>query len=222
MELLGLMPNASNHTFLARCVAGDEELLAIYKPRDGETPLWDFPEGTLHRREVAAWELAAAIGWPNVPPTVRRDGPLGVGSAQRFVRFDPSAHYFTLEAGRQEEFLRIALFDVVVNNADRKSGHCLLGEDGSVWAIDHGVCFHEEPKLRTVIWAFIDEPIPTQERADLERLGDQLDGPLGERLVALLSPEEAGALAARLERLLTAGTLPGPDPALRPFPWPPI
>ncbi len=160
IELLGLLPNASNAAFLARCRAGDEERFAVYKPSRGETPLWDFPEGTLHRREVAAFVVAAALGWPNVPPTVLRDGPEGPGSLQLFVRFQVGEHYFTLQDERREDFRRVALFDLVVNNADRKAGHCLLGEDGRIWVIDHGVCFSDEPKLRTVIWDFLDEPIP--------------------------------------------------------------
>lgn len=222
MELLGLMPNASNATYLARCVTGDDEVYAIYKPAEGENPLWDFPDATLHRREVAAWELASAIGWPNVPPTVLRDGPAGIGSAQLFVRFDPAHHYFTLEQDRPEDFRRVALFDLVANNADRKGGHCLLDADGTIWVIDHGVCFHTEPKLRTVIWGFIGEPIPAGERADLERLRIELAGPVGERLAELLEPAEVAATGERLEALLALGAFPEPDPMTRPYPWPPI
>ncbi len=127
LEVLGLLPNASNHTFLARATSADEELLAVYKPRRGEAPLWDFPEGTLCAREVAAYVVSRALGWPNVPATVLRDGPYGVGSVQRFVPHDPEEHYFTLAERFPEEFRRVAAFDMVVNNADRKSGHCLLG-----------------------------------------------------------------------------------------------
>ena len=118
MEVLGLMPNASNHTFLARCTLGDEQVMAVYKPRAGEMPLWDFPAGTLGRREVAAFLVSQALGWPDVPPTVLRDGPGGEGSAQLFVTFDPEHHFFTLR-GRDDEFRRVALFAALVNIADR-------------------------------------------------------------------------------------------------------
>jgi uncharacterized repeat protein (TIGR03843 family) len=224
IELLGLLPNASNAAFLARCRAGDDERFAVYKPSRGETPLWDFPQGTLHRREVAAFVVAAALGWPNVPPTVLRDGPEGPGSLQLFVRFQAGEHYFTLQDERREDFRRVALFDLVVNNADRKAGHCLLGEDGRIWVIDHGVCFSDEPKLRTVIWEFLDEPIPDEERADLRRLAGDLDarGDVLEALAALLAPEEVDAVRGRLAHLLTLERFPGPEPGTRPYPWPPI
>ncbi len=224
IELLGLLPNASNVAFLARCSAGDDERFAVYKPSRGETPLWDFPEGTLHRREVAAFVVAAALGWPNVPPTVLRDGPEGPGSLQLFVRFQVGEHYFTLQDERREDFGRVALFDLVVNNADRKAGHCLLGEDGRIWVIDHGVCFSDEPKLRTVIWDLLDEPIPDRERADLQRLAGDLDarGDALEALAALLAPEEVNAVRERLAHLLTLERFPGPEPGTRPYPWPPI
>jgi hypothetical protein len=224
IELVGLMPNASNYTFLARCRLGDDETLAIYKPARGESPLWDFPDGTLHRREVAAFVVARSLGWPNVPATVVRDGPEGPGSVQRFVVFEPQQHYFTLEASRSEDFRRVALFDLVVNNADRKAGHCLLGEDDRIWVIDHGLCFHEEPKLRTVIWDFVAERFPDGAGRDLQAFLDDLDsdGSTARELAALLDPEEVRALAARTRALLASGVYPGPDPGERPFPWPPI
>lgn len=223
LKLLGLMPGASNYTFLARATAGDEETLVIYKPRRGETPLWDFPRGTLCAREVAAYELARVLGWPNVPPTILRDGPEGEGSAQLFVRFNPERHYFTLEQEHRDEFARVAAFDLVVNNADRKSGHCLLGEDGRVWVIDHGVCFAVEPKLRTVIWEHVGEPVPAGLLQDLERARAELDGGLlGSRLAPLLSNEELERLADRIDRLLAAPEFPAPEPGTRPYPWPPV
>ena len=167
LEVLGLLPRASNFTFLARVRDGKEQTLAVYKPRSGEAPLWDFEEGTLAAREVAAFVVAEALGWPWVPPTVLRDGPHGPGSVQRFVAFDQDQHYLTMQNERPDEFRRIALFDLVANNADRKSGHCLLAEDGRIFVVDHGVCFHEQPKLRTVIWDFVGEPIPEDLRTDL-------------------------------------------------------
>jgi uncharacterized repeat protein (TIGR03843 family) len=224
IEVLGLMPDSSNDTLLVRCRAGEQECFAIYKPARGEAPLWDFPDGTLHRREVAAYVLADSLGWPNVPPTVLRDGPMGPGSLQLFVRFDAAEHYFTLEAERADEFRKVALFDLVVNNADRKAGHCLLGEDGTIWVIDHGVCFSDEPKLRTVIWEFVDEPIPDQLCADLTELATALEpgGDTRAALGKLLTEPEVAATAGRLGRLLTLGRFPEPEPGVRPFPWPPI
>jgi hypothetical protein len=223
MELLGLMPNASNYTFLARCTADGGQVLAVYKPRRGEIPLWDFPEGSLHRREVAAYLTSKALGWPNVPPTVLRGGPEGEGSAQLFVESDPSQHYFTLEGSGTDDFRRVAAFDVVVNNADRKGGHCLLSPDGRIWVVDHGVCFSDEPKLRTVIWTYAGERLPDDVRDDLSRLADDLHGggALRGSLETLLDEPEVDATLHRVELLLDAGVFPQPGNA-RSFPWPPI
>jgi uncharacterized repeat protein (TIGR03843 family) len=223
MEILGLLPGASNATLLARCVADDDDLLAVYKPQRGETPLWDFPDGTLHRREVAAYVTARSLGWPNVPPTVLRDGPAGPGSAQLFIDADPAQHFFTLETQHADTFRRVALFDLVVNNADRKAGHCLLGADGTIWVIDHGVCFSDEPKLRTVIWGFVGEAFPAAEVADLRRLADDLAerGPTRRVLETLLAADEVEAMRTRVETTLRRGVFPQPGPG-RPFPWPPI
>ncbi len=222
LEILGLLPNSSNYTFLARATTADEELLAVYKPRRGETPLWDFPRGTLCQREVAAYLLAGALGWPNIPATLLREGPEGEGSVQLFVAFDPEQHFFTMEGTRDDDFRRVALFDLVVNNADRKGGHCLLASDDTIWVVDHGVCFHEEPKLRTVIWTFVGEPIPDPLLADLERVRDDLaNGPLHDGLTPLLSPDERVALDERLDRLISSARFPEPGPG-RPYPWPPV
>jgi hypothetical protein len=221
MEILGLLPRSSNYTFLARVRAGDDDTLAVYKPRAGEAPLWDFPEGTLCGREVAAYVVARALGWPRVPPTLLRDGPDGVGSVQRFLEFDPNEHYFTLRDGRDDVFRRIALFDAVVNNADRKGGHTLLANDGEVFVIDHGVCFSTVPKLRTVIWDFAGSPIPQELRSDLERLVPRVSAELRPQLAELLQPEEISAIARRAERLLEAGCFPEPL-SERPYPWPPV
>ena len=222
LEVLGLLPNASNHTFLARAKSADEELLAVYKPRRGEAPLWDFPEGTLCAREVAAYVVSRALGWPNVPATVLRDGPYGVGSVQRFVPHDPQEHYFTLAERFPEEFRRVAAFDMVINNADRKSGHCLLGEDGRIFLVDHGVCFSEEPKLRTVIWDFIGDPLEEGTRADVRRLAGEIrGGQVRDELANLLAPVELGALTERTDTVAAAVRFPEPGQD-RPFPWPPI
>lgn len=220
LEPLGPLPRSSNATFLARVHAGGGPLLAVYKPRAGETPLWDFPEGTLCLREVAAFVVARALGWPRVPPTVLRDGPFGEGSVQVFLEAEPDRHYLTMRGERADEFRAVALFDVVANNADRKSGHCLVDRRGRLFVVDHGVCFHVEPKLRTVIWDFVGEPIPAALRADLERLAAGLAaGPLRAELRPLLSPAEIRALERRLADLLAGGVFPEPGPG-RPYPWP--
>ena len=220
MEILGLLPRASNFTFLARVTDGPEQILAVYKPRSGEAPLWDFEEGTLAAREVAAFVVSDALGWPWVPPTVLREGPHGLGSVQRFVAFDPDKHYLTMQREHPDAFRRIALFDVVANNADRKSGHCLLAEDGRIFVVDHGVCFHDEPKLRTVIWDFVGEPIPPEMARDLRSLEERLrSGPLRTRLEDLITAREIDATADRSADLLRAGCFPEPGPG-RPFPWP--
>ena len=223
LEVLGAIPNASNGTFLARATLDGRQELAVYKPRRGEAPLWDFPEGTLCAREVAAYLVARALGWPDVPATVLRDGPFGEGSVQRFVRADPEEHYFTLAERFIEEFKRIAAFDLVVNNADRKAGHCLLGEDGRIHVVDHGVCFSAEPKLRTVIWDFSGEPLPGHVRDDLGRLAVAArSGDLRDRLARLLDPLELDALADRADEVAAVERFPAPDADRRPFPWPPI
>jgi uncharacterized repeat protein (TIGR03843 family) len=222
MQLLGLMPGASNFTFLSRIVDGDRSALAVYKPRDGEAPLWDFPEGTLCRREVAAYVLSAALGWPRVPPTVLRDGPHGPGSVQLFVEADFEEHFFTLRDDHRDEFLQVAAFDVLANNADRKGGHCLLRADGTVWFIDHGVCFAIEPKLRTVIWDFAGTPVPPSLLADVCRVAEELRaGPLRAQTLALLTDAEVSAIVRRAERLAETGRYPHPV-GRRPYPWPPV
>jgi hypothetical protein len=222
LRVLGLLPRASNYTFLGQVVDDDRTALVVYKPRDGEMPLWDFPEGTLHRREVAAYVLAKFLGWPSIPYTTLREGPHGPGSVQRFVDADLREHYFTLREHRLPDFMSVAVFDVVANNADRKAGHCLLGNDGSIWLVDHGVCFNVDPKLRTVIWEFAGERLPPTLCGDLDRLRNELTaGPLRERLIELLSENEVTATLGRVERLLRTGTLPTPGHD-RAYPWPPV
>ena len=222
VEVLGLMPHASNHTFLAEVATDEAAALAVYKPVRGEMPLWDFPEGTLGRREVAAYLVADALGWPPVPPTVLREDEGAEGSLQLFVDADLRQHYFTLRDQPRDEFLQVAAFDVIVNNADRKAGHCLLGLDDRIWFVDHGVCFHVEPKLRTVIWDHRGEPVPEPLLADARRLVAELrEGPLGSRLVRLLSEAEVEAAAVRAEALVRHGRYPYPT-GERPYPWPPV
>jgi uncharacterized repeat protein (TIGR03843 family) len=224
IEILGLMPRASNYTFLARIGnTSGEQTLAVYKPERGEAPLWDFPAGTLHRREIAAFRVARALGWPWVPPTVLRDGPEGPGSVQLFIPFDPEEHYFTLAERMPDEFRRVALFDAVVNNADRKSGHCLMAESGRVFLIDHGVCFHVAPKLRTVIWDFAGDEIPEVMLDDLMGAERELapGGALNAELAELLDGEEVAASHRRTAELVEHGRFPEPG-SERPYPWPPV
>jgi len=218
----GLFTWGSNYTFLVVLQAAGRTCRAVYKPQKGERPLWDFPEGTLCLRETAAYMVSEALEWQIVPPTVVREGgEHGFGSFQLYLETDPEAHFFTLRDAHPEAFRRIALFDLLVNNADRKSGHCLLGRDGHIWAIDHGVCFHEQPKLRTVIWEYVGEPIPGDLRRDLERLHDQIahGSALAGALAPLLSPAEIEALDRRATDLLKLGEFPSPGPG-RPYPWP--
>jgi uncharacterized repeat protein (TIGR03843 family) len=218
IEIVGRMPWSSNHTFLVTCSLGDEEVSAVYKPGRGERHLWDFPDA-IYRREVAAYELSRTLGWDIVPETIERDdAPLGPGSLQVFIPADFSEHHFTLvEREEYHDQLRtICAFDVVANNADRKSGHCILGDDGRIWAIDNGLCFHAEPKLRTVIWEFAGESLPGELLEDLARVAECPP----EALAPLLSGREMQAVAKRAARLLKAGRFPVPDPDTHHYPWP--
>lgn len=222
LRLLGVLPRASNFTFLAEVRNGDDARLAVYKPRHGETPLWDFPPGTLCNREVAAYLVARQLGWPNVPLTLLREGPHGEGSVQLFVEADPAEHYFTLRERHADLFRAVAAFDVVAGNGDRKAGHCLLAPDGTIWVVDHGLCFSEQPWLRTVIWDFAGEEIPGPLVDDLRDLRVALrSGPLRRSLLELLTEEEVEAAAARAGALVAGGRFPEPGPG-RSHPWPAI
>lgn len=219
IDVQGRIAWSSNATFLTevRCSDGRSSL-AIYKPAKGERPLWDFPRG-LWKREVAAYELAKWIGWDVVPPTVARpDGPLGPGSLQYWVDALEEEHYFTL-LERPEHLAalrRVAAFDLVTNNADRKGGHCLLDGAGHVWAIDHGLCFHVEPKLRTVIWDFAGEEIGHELLDGLEPLAT---GQLASGIAQLLEAPEVTALARRARAVRRHGKYPEPKTRW-PYPWP--
>jgi uncharacterized repeat protein (TIGR03843 family) len=220
VEVLGRIPWASNATLLAKVRHRGLEGLAVYKPVRGERPLWDFPGGTLYRREVAAYLVSEQLGWRLVPPTLVRDGPLGVGSLQLYVDADAEVTAFELLAAGNASLPRIAAFDVVTNNADRKAGHCLLAEDEHVWAIDHGLCFHVEPKLRTVLWDLAGRRLEAGDKADLEALAaEATGGGLGGRLAALLDAGEVAAVAERALALARVGRLPAPSGG-RAYPWP--
>jgi uncharacterized repeat protein (TIGR03843 family) len=213
----GRMPWSSNGTFLAELCLDGHDALAVYKPVRGERGLWDFPPG-LHVRETAAYALSEALGWRLVPETVIREGPLGVGSMQRFVPADFEQHYFTLhETGAHKHALQaICAFDLLANNADRKSGHCLLDEDGHIWGIDHGLCFHEEPKLRTVIWDFGGEPVPDDLLAAVARFAV---APPVAPFAGLLDDDELEALIARAGALVRRPVFPQNRSGYA-YPWP--
>jgi uncharacterized repeat protein (TIGR03843 family) len=191
----------------------------IYKPGRGERPLWDFPRG-LFRREIAAYELSELLGWGLIPPTVLRDADYGPGSVQWFIDTDYTKHYFTLleDSAHHDQLRRMALFDIVANNTDRKGGHVLLDAHGALWGIDNGLCFNEEPKLRTVIWDFAGETLPEGLCTDLAALVKRNPKQLGS-LNNLLSSDEIAALFARARRLLERPEFPAPrsDHA---YPWP--
>lgn len=222
IEIEGRMPGSSNATFLVHVEHEGLAHPAIYKPVRGERPLWDFEPG-LHRREVAAYLLSEELRVGVVPPTVLRDGPLGEGSVQWFVTADHSQHYFTIHDAHPElhdQLREIALLDVLANNTDRKSGHCLLvperdGSPASVWAIDNGLCFSPDYKLRTVIWEFGGEPIPEQL---LERVGPLCHTvPLS--ISALLADDEVEAMQGRAAWCVKERRFPT-DPTGRRYPWP--
>lgn len=217
LDIVGRMPTSSNATFLVRATRGDQIGHAIYKPVRGERPLWDFEPG-LHRREVAAYRLSQAMGLGVVPATVLRSGPAGDGSVQWFVEARFEEHYFILYAERpevHEQLKAIAVLDLVANNTDRKGGHCLVNQQGQVWAIDNGLCFAVEFKLRTVIWEFGGEPIPEWMQVALRSLVDQV--PL--EVSALLADDEVEAVSERAQWLLERAVFPI-DRSGRLYPWP--
>jgi len=222
VETQNLLPWGSNFTLLVQMSCNTNDILAIYKPRRGERPLWDFPDGTLCRREVAAFEVSEALGWHIVPPTVLRDGLHGLGMVQAYIDHDPKQHYFTFGEDQKEQLRRIALFDHLINNADRKGGHCLLDSTGRLWAIDHGISFHEVSKLRTVIWEFAGQRISPELLRDLRYFVEKLEGKTEESVIGqLLSATETAALQKRGRALLRTSSYPEPG-AGRQYPWPPV
>lgn len=207
----------SNHCFLATLEAQDAgKSLAVYKPGRGEYPLYDFPSGSLYRREVGSWLVDQVLGWNLIPPTVVSQGRYGPGSLQLFIESYAQGEIDVAE------LQRLALLDLVLNNADRKSDHCLVGENGKLWAIDHGLTFHVHPKLRTVLWHFAGDPIPDECMVDLRRLVVCLETVRGEeaaRLKECVSNEEWRALLTRTGRLLTSGRYPDPRHKAVPYRW---
>lgn len=218
IDILGRMPYSSNATFLVDLVIDDDvPAQAIYKPEQGEKPLWDFP-GSLYMREVGAFLLSEQLGWGHVPPTVEVDGPAGIGSLQLFMPAEFEEHYFTMLDDQKwhAAFKEIGAFDFVANNTDRKAGHILLGEDGELWAIDNGLSFHHEFKLRTVIWDFAGDDLAQNVIDGLSKL---LDSGLADELAELLTPFERDAVLTRARSLLHARVYPT-DPTGRRYPWP--
>lgn len=218
------MHYGSNYTFLLALEAGKGTYLrSIYKPQAGERPLYDFPQGTLYKREYATFLLSRALGWPNVPITLIRDGPHGVGMFQLYIEADPYLTYFELSEEHRETFQKFAVFDFLVNNADRKGGHCLLGSDGLVWSIDHGLTFHELLKVRSVMLEFWGTEIPLSLLQDLEEFRSHLSvgAELTRKLQEFLTDAEMDSLGQRLEFLLREGVYPVLDPGSD-IPWPPV
>jgi uncharacterized repeat protein (TIGR03843 family) len=217
VEILGRMPWSSNGTYLCEVVHGDAVRRAIYKPRGGERELWDFPSG-LYQREIAAYELSVALAWDLVPVTVERVGPLGIGSLQDLVDADFEQHYFTLyeDEATHPALRAMCCLDLVGNNTDRKSGHVLRARDGRIKGIDHGLMFHHEFKLRTVIWEFGGEPIPAHLLADVAAL---VEGDLPDALACRLDAFERDAVRARGRAVVDGGCFPI-DGTGRRYPWP--
>lgn len=227
LELEGQFTFGSNYTFLVRVHYQDREFPAVYKPSRGEQPLWDFPENTLARREVAAYVLSQALGFDFIPYTVLRDDvpTYGSGSLQLYIEHDPEYHYFNFSPDDKRRLPAVVLFDALVNNADRKGSHVLIEkETRKLWAIDHGLCFHEEDKLRTVLWDFAGEAIPEKILMRVATLPNMLarGADLSAALRPYLSRGEISALAARAQRLVSSGIFPSPPRDRRAFPYPPI
>jgi uncharacterized repeat protein (TIGR03843 family) len=222
LELKGQFVPGSNYTFLVKVHYGRQELQAVYKPSKGEQPLWDFPDHTLAHREVAAYLVSQALDWCFVPFTVlRADGPYGPGSIQQYIEYDPNYHYFNFTDEDRARLRPVMLFDLLCNNADRKGSHVIV-EEGTrkLWLIDHGLCFHEEDKLRTVIWDYAGERIPDELLFPLGHLPS--DQNLLADLRPYLNPGEISALFARAKALVTSGVFPYPPEHRRAYPYPPV
>jgi hypothetical protein len=228
LDVLGRLVASTNHAMYCRVTrpCPDPEpatvVEAVYKPVRGERPLDDFPDGTLARREVAAYLVSETTGWSIVPPTVLRDGPFGEGMVQLWIDADPAADVIAMVVEPDPRLRRIALFDAVVNNTDRKGGHLLPVPGGHVFGVDQGVCFSPVPKLRTVLWGWRGTPILGDELAVIARVREGLDGSLGDALGELLEPIEVAATRRRADRLLATRRFPLPSPTWPAVPWPPF
>ncbi len=254
LTVIGRIRSASNATFLCEAQLRDAVVHCVYKPVRGEAPLWDFPDGTLAGREVAAYLVSVALGWNIVPQTIIRDGPAGIGMVQRWVdqpgdddgevpeaaldlvdlvpagrvppgympilqAYDYAGDEVTLVHADDPRLYRMAVFDVLINNADRKGGHVLAGVDGKVYGVDHGVSLHHEDKLRTVLWGWAGKPVDDDTLSAVATLRDRLAGGLAEQLCDHITDREVSALRARVAGLLDNPVMPTPD-RRRPIPWP--
>jgi len=220
----GMLRWSSNYAFLIDLTFDEDRITAVYKPQRGERPLWDFPDGTLCYREVASFLTSRQLGWEIVPPTALRTGPRGLGSMQVYVEHDPEINYFTFDEHFSPQLMRIAAFDYLINNADRKGGHCLLDSEGHIWGIDHGIAFNAVHKLRTVIWDYAGQAIPDELLAAIACLPDALEDPentYAQAMKKLLSPQEIRAFQGRLRHLLKQKRYPVPGPGPN-YPWPPV
>jgi hypothetical protein len=222
LSVEGRLVDASNATLYCQVSADGVSRTCVYKPIAGERPLWDFPDGTLAYREVAAYEVSAATGWDIVPPTVFRDGPFGPGMCQLWIDVDEEVDLAALARSNHPELRKMSVFDAVINNADRKGGHLLPTPAGHVYGVDHGVCFSIEDKLRTLLWRWRGQPLPGDAVAVLEQLLAGLKGELGARLHELLAHTEVVAVEHRLRRLLSTGKHPMPSDDWPSIPWPPF
>ncbi|WP_051753919.1 SCO1664 family protein [Streptomyces achromogenes] len=248
LTVRGRIREASNAALFCTVALDGRQASCVYKPVAGERPLWDFPDGTLAGREVAAYEVSEATGWELVPPTVLREGPYGEGMCQLWIDVHPEAELLALVDGEEPEpgwkavgfaevgegrtallvhaddarLRRLAVLDAVINNADRKGGHLLPTADGRLYGIDHGVTFNVDNKLRTLLWGWAGEPLPEEAVGVLKTLRDALDGPLGTRLATLITTAEVDATRARVDALLTSGRHPEPSGDWPAIPWPPV
>ncbi|MBB4762283.1 SCO1664 family protein [Amorphoplanes digitatis] len=249
MELEGRLVGASNTTLRAEITLDGLTRRCVYKPVRGERPLWDFPDGTLAGREVSAFLVSQATGWGLVPPTILRDGPLGPGACQLWIdepddaetligfipAYDVPAGWFAIASARDEDgdayalahaddprLSRLAVLDAVINNADRKAGHVLYAPGGRIHAVDHGVCFHVENKLRTVLWGWTGKAIPADSVETLSVLAERLEGDLGAELEQHLTVTEVQHAQLRVRRLLRAARFPEPSRDWPAVPWPPV
>ena len=221
LEVTGRLVDASNATLYAECTFNDEKMAVIYKPIAGERPLWDFPDGNLAHREYAAFLISEYSGWKVVPPTVLRDGPFGLGMVQQWIDIDESIDLAMYYREDNPNLRRMALFDAVINNTDRKIGHLLPVIDGNLLGCDHGVTFHEDDKLRTVIWQFAMLKLTDDEVKTLGNLVATLRGESKE-LLKLITEIEFDALITRINRLIESGTFPSPSEDWPAVPWPPF
>ncbi|MDT0278258.1 SCO1664 family protein [Blastococcus goldschmidtiae] len=222
IDLEGRMLDASNVTLVGTIRSGDLGGECVYKPVAGERPLWDFPDGTLAGREISAFLVSEATGWRVVPPTVLRDGPFGPGMVQLWIDGDEDVDLAEFVRRDDPALRRMAVFDAVVNNADRKGGHIIPMPDGHVYGVDHGICFSVDPKLRTLLWRWAGRPIPLAALEVLERLAEELRGELGEQLHEHLTRREVRRTQQRVADLLRTKLHPEPSGDWPALPWPPF